>query len=494
MPYLLGASTMANWFNRALNVYVRFTGKVVNGLLVIMIFVLYGFELASVVNLPVQLEVVLFVLLIINNLLFLIYAVILRAQFDQQVHIYLKRGIPLESTEGFKYSRTAVDNSVNRSTTLNFLIIAGTVLHFSIDFNPAFDTLFVQITSYFGISLVLIGMSLFLQIEYPDHSLLEPGNFISYHQPKSTPTFLDNLLADSIKSFLDPRTRYQFDNWELDLKRKLNPEFEPNRDLQTRIERAIERIILLEYLNMKASFLVTDDILLAHFKQIIREDEIDDFISGEDSELPIDVFGVLVYRMSKDIPEIFQLVDRLLVEIMVNPSVFEKSDRIIETVIPDEDTMGVKESFRVLIYVLNMAESDQHRVIEVLAESSRDIEPPKSSVRFKLDDPDPQILELIQTQKRSRGDLVYSDRIIDILSMMLQVGDSTWLQFIPQEYGKHVLNLAVIENDMQSYGSSVPIDVQFSLKNNLRKFLSSLSGIGGAIYPILKALLFNPLF
>jgi hypothetical protein len=430
----------------------------------------------------------------VNNLLFLIYAVALKGEFNDQIRIFYNKGIPLDSTEGFQYSREAVDQSVSRSLTLNFMIIFGSIIHFIPDTNLGLTSDTFLFFSYFGISLVLLGMSLFLQIDYPDHSLLEPGNFISYHRPKSTPTFLDNLLADSLKSFLDPRTRFQFDNWQLDIEQKLNSEFEPHQTNETRVERAIERIILLIYLQQKVPYLLTPEIFERHIMRIIKPEEVSAFKAGTGSDIPLEIFSQLVTRMQADIPEIFKLVDRLLVEVMVNPSLFEKKDKIIETVIPEEDLLDIKESFRVLIFVLNLSSKATKRIVEVIAETSRHIEPPLSKIKFQLDEPDEKILQLIRNQKRDNGDLVYSERIIEILSTMLQVGDTTWLQFIPQEYGKHVLNLAVKEDEFQSYGSSVPINIQFSLRNNLRKFFSSMSGITGAIYPIIKAIFINPLF
>jgi len=477
-----------------MNIYVRRPGKIVNFILVLAIFTFYGLELSEVIDILVSYELPIFIALKINNMIFLFYAIRLQHDFEQQIKIFHQRGIPLDSTDGFRYTSDAVDTTVKRSAILNFLIILGSILHFFPETNPRFDSPPFLFLSYFGIGLVLIAMSLFLRIDYPDQSLLEPGNFISYHKPKSSPTFLDNLLADSLKSFLDPRTRYQFDNWVLDIGHKLNPGFEAEQPRETRIERAIERLLLLLYLEKKVPYLLTADIFENHLKHIIQPDQIQAFTQGEESEIPLEIFSQLIERMLTDVPEIFKLVDRLLVEIMVNPSLFEHHDKIIETVIPDGDLLRLKEPFKVLIFVLNMSADYQKRIIEVIAETSRNIEPPLSKIKFLLDDPDPKILELIRSQQRDNGDLVYSDRIVDILSTMLQVGDTTWLQFIPQEYGNHVLNLAVQENEFQDYGASVPINIEFSLRSTLRNVFSSLTGILGAIFPIIKAIFITPLF
>ncbi|MHA2504248.1 MAG: hypothetical protein ACXAE3_15425 [Candidatus Kariarchaeaceae archaeon] len=356
-----------------------------------------------------------------------------------------------------------------------------------------FNANFVFI-SYFGIGMVLIALSIFIANEYPDHTLLQPGNFISYHKPKSFPTFLDNILADSLKSFMDPRTRFQLDNWLIDVGRKLHPDYESDEPQQTRIERAIERIILLHYLNKKVPKLVTEEVIRSDLRKIVRLETKQDFITGEDSGLSLKVISDLIDVMIEDVPEIFQLVDRLLVEIMVNPTMFRTQDKIIETIIPDNEDLDVNQAFRIMVFVLNMVESRDQRIIEVIAESSRHIEPPQTSVKFTLDEYEEKILGLLNQHDEEDGVLVYSDRIIEILSNMLQVGDVTWLQFIPQEYGRHVLNIMVKENGFQSFGTSVPIDVSFSFRNNLRKMMSGVSRIGGMIYPILKAVLLNPIF
>jgi hypothetical protein len=65
-----------------MNRYVRKLGRSVNFFLFIAIFILYGLEISRIINIPNSLEAVFFIALTGNNLIFYLYSLALRTEFN----------------------------------------------------------------------------------------------------------------------------------------------------------------------------------------------------------------------------------------------------------------------------------------------------------------------------------------------------------------------------------------------------------------------------
>ncbi|MDH5404152.1 MAG: hypothetical protein OEY49_16760 [Candidatus Heimdallarchaeota archaeon] len=442
-------------------------------------------ESVGLLEFPIVFEYAIWNLLMVATLPYLVYAIRLQFNFSSQVKLFYKKGIPMDSTEGFKYTKNAIKRNFTWTIILSLVVLISIVLHWlSSDTEIVADVL-----EYISISLLLFYLAVLLKLDIPATALLRPGNFLNYHTPDFFPTYLDNILQDSLLTFLDPRTRYQYDDWVIDITNKLHPEFESDEQDQIRIERAVERILLLLYLQNKIPDILSAETLKSHLLQVIDPGNYDNFISGKDSDMSIDVFEDILDILVDDVPEVFLLVDRLLIEIMVNPTAFDFSHTFIEVIIP-EHVVEVRKPFKVLAYVLNLREEGDQRVVTVRADTSTQMEPRNTTIQIPLDESEEKIKELINRQKRLNGELVYSNRIIEILTYMLQVGDAVWLQFIPMNYGNHILNLSIQENSVHTYGTTTSIKVRLSIKNTLRKHGSKLSGIGGLIVPLVRYVFF----
>ena len=122
---------------------------------------------------------------------------------------------------------------------------------------------------------------------------------------------------------------------------------------------------------MKMPKLVTEQLFQQELLSVIAEDKLNSFLLGEKSKLPFALFEELVIKLQKEIPEIFTLIDRLLVEITVNPSRFEEGDPYIELVAPDSHS-SLNDPFRLFTYVLNLSKKAvRSRRILIEASTSR---------------------------------------------------------------------------------------------------------------------------
>ncbi|MFV2016391.1 MAG: hypothetical protein ACC656_13250, partial [Candidatus Heimdallarchaeota archaeon] len=278
-------------------------------------------------------------------------------------------GLPIDSTAGFRYSKNQIRNSLNISYWVTFSSFVSYLFYLvALYYNDSEDStiiIFHDIMLYLALGGSLITLSIFLTLDIPSTYALEPGNLLSYYRPQIYPTSIDNILSDSAKLFLDPISRYQFDDWIHDIGLKLNPNYEKDAKDEIRVERAVEKLILLMYLKFKIPKLVTDEIFNDELADVIAEGKINDFLIGEESHLPFALFEELVVKLQKEIPEIFVLIDRLLVEVSINPARFEENDPYIELITPDSHS-SLEHPFRLFTYILNLGKkSVQYRSLSI---------------------------------------------------------------------------------------------------------------------------------
>ena len=250
----LASSSLISTY-RAFRVYTRKVGLVLTilfpGILIITL-VINAFNPEILYNPIFQ---ILWIFLVLNSLFFSVFSALHNYKFDKQIQDYTDIGLPINSTAGFKYSKNQIKNSLAISYWVTLSSVVSYAFYKLSDFYHTSDNnsefIFSEILIFLAIGVSLISLSIFLSLDIPATYALEPGNLLSYYRPQIYPNAIDNILGDSAKLFLDPLSRYQFDDWVHDIGEKLNPAFETRRTLKNRVEIGIEKLILLMYLRLK---------------------------------------------------------------------------------------------------------------------------------------------------------------------------------------------------------------------------------------------------
>jgi hypothetical protein len=315
-----------------------------------------------------------------------------------------------------------------------------------------FAQFFIFVASI-GLLAISSGASILLRL--PSKSAIHPGGLMKYYSPRSLPMRLDNILTDSIIPRLDPITRMQMDEWSRSILDSLNPNFRPNFTLQERLEQAREKIFLLVYLKEYMPELLTEEIFLAEIKEIIQVGKLADFIGGKASKISLKTISVIIRDVRREIPEIFELVQRIFVLVTENLRLLRNQNEYISIVHPTSH-IGNIDPFRITVFILNTEEV--RKIIKLQVQTSMSsLDPDDSSLSILLDSGTITIPE--EGAKLKISSSTDSTDVLRLVSSILQVGDAINLQFRPNRFGTHVLNISLEDEKGIISGRSIVISV-----------------------------------
>ncbi|MHA2167167.1 MAG: hypothetical protein ACXAAT_15015, partial [Candidatus Hodarchaeales archaeon] len=331
---------------------------------------------------PNEIAAFLWFILFVNSLAFLVNALNIIKGFNRETAKKAESGFPIDSLEGFSSVK-----SFNTQVFLNSSLITGAIFLSFIFFLLAaiilpglqpdntdnltgIDKVINDLVGilqptilWSALGLVLIAIGMWLLLKIPDKPAFQPGAMLKYYTPKSVPMTLDNLLSDAMISFLDPITRIKMDEWTDSIQSSLNPLFESLQDETTRLERAREKILLLFYLNKRVTTLLTEEVFLAELSEVLQKDKINDFLAGTDSGIDSTIINDVFTRLETQIPEVFKIIDRLLIDLVDNLKEFRDNKDIWVSVSTPDVVYGNKDPFRILIFALNKDKSKNNRLL-----------------------------------------------------------------------------------------------------------------------------------
>jgi hypothetical protein len=266
------------------------------------------------------------------------------------------------------------------------------------------------------------------------------------------------------------------DDWSKAIVYAMNPEFLPEFDKQIRLERAREKIFLLVYLKEKISLLMTEDIFISEMKEIISAEHFDSFIKGKTSKISIKTLKIIIRDVTKEIPAVFEIVQRIFVLVSDNLHLLRTKQEYITMTHPNVH-IGNIDPFRITIFILNLKEITRKVRLQVQT-SMGGLDPDDASQTLLLD---PSTIKLPVTDQKLK--FSSSSNPVDLLrlvSSILQVGDAINLQFRPNRTGTHVLNISVEDKEGIIAGRSIVISVQRDLKFYVKTVGAKALGYAGA--------------
>ena len=449
-----------------------------------------------------EVAALLWFILFVNSLAFLVNALNIIKGFNRETAKRAETGFPIDSLEGFSSVK-----SFNARVFLNSSLITGAIFLSFIFFllaaiilpmlqveNPVtnIDKLINDLVGilqptilWSALGLVLIAIGMWLLLKIPDKPAFQPGAMLKYYNPKSVPMTLDNLLSDAMISFLDPITRIKMDEWTESIRSSLNPTFETLQNETTRVERGREKILLLFYLKKRVSSLLTEEIFLSELSEVIRHEKITDFLAGVDSGIDSAIIEDVFSRLEMQIPEIFKVIDRLLIDLVDNLKEFRDNKDLWVSVSTPDVVYGNQDPFRILIFTLNKDKSKSNRLLNFNASGVQSGFMEKQQYNLILDDAE----DFHITGDKLPFSSSETTDILTLLSQILQVGDAVWFSFERREFKNHLFNVYLTENNSGIYSKTTSITVTRDFMFYLTEYGGRASALSGVVVPVISFLI-----
>ena len=458
----------------------------------------------SIINEFQQTAAILWFFLFLNSIAFLINALNIIKGFNRETAKKAESGFPIDSLEGFSSVK-----SFNTQVFMNSSLITGAIFLSFIFYlvaaiilpglqpdstqnltgidqliNDLVDILQPTIL-WTAIGLVLIAIGMWMLLKIPDKPAFQPGAMLKYYTPKSVPMSLDNLLSDSILSFLDPITRIKMDEWTESIRVSLNPYFESSSDDTTRLERAREKILLLFYLKNRVSALLTEEIFINELKEVLKEEKVNDFLEGKDSGIDSSIIEDVYERLATQIPEVFKVIDRLLIDLVDNVKAFRDNKDIWVSVSTPDIVYGNKKPFRILIFALNKDKSKTNRIVNFNINGVQSGFLEKQHYNLILDDAEDFDISSDNVPFSSSD----TTDILTLLSQILQMGDAVWFSFERRAFKNYLFNIFLTENKSGIYSQTTSVTVSRDKMFYITEYGGKTSALGGVAIPVVSFIL-----
>ncbi len=426
---------------------------------------------------------IIYIVLIIIALPFTLNGIFMERAFNKEIERIHASGLLIRGVEGFDDVESSIkllyrgSYSVTVSVIISFLVfLSATIVQTGTNDVPLF--LLARIFIFFAsVGLLAISSGASILLRLPDKSALQPGGLMKFYSPKSISLKLDNLITDSIFTHLDPVTRIRMDEWSRSIIESFNPNYLKDEIDLTRIERAREKIFLMVYLKEFIPELMTEEIFRSEVSEIIEPKYLDDFMGGRYSGISSEVLTTIIRDVKDEIPEIVELIQRIFVLVKENIAYLHNEEQYI-TICHPTTHIGNIDPFRIVVFVLNLTKIKRKVIIQAQTSMSS-LDPDDASQTLLLDQSNivfpsnDTVLEF--SSSKSPVD------VLKLVSAILQVGDALNLQFRPNRFGTHVLNISVAdpENGIIS-GRSVVVDVSRDIRYYMKTVGAKALGYAGA--------------
>ena len=187
----------------------------------------------------------------------------------------------------------------------------------------------------------------------------------------------------------------------------------------------------------------------------IQERYLEKFFKGKKSKISLKILVTIIRDVRREIPEIFVLVQRIFVLVTENIHLLRENDNYISIVHPSSH-VGNIDPFRVTVFILNLQEVKKKVKLQVQTSMSS-LDPDDASQTILLDSSSIKLPE--EGEKMLISSSTASIDVLRLVSSLLQIGDAMNLQFRPNRFGTHVLNISVEDEQGIISGRSIVVSV-----------------------------------
>ncbi|MBD3211301.1 MAG: hypothetical protein GF311_01740 [Candidatus Lokiarchaeota archaeon] len=424
---------------------------------------------------------------IILGLYFLNSILLLLGAFktDQSMRLRLdferRRGKPIESLDGFKMLSNNVSRVINLLKIIAIICIISVILFLIM-------LLVGELTLGFAaMGTALIGLGLALLVRSLNLNIHDVNGLQDFFKPTTHEIFLDNFFAEIFANHLDPITFLKWDEFIMGLDDILNPDFIKSIENQEKgelpITFALERILFLYYLHYQD--VLTEKQLEQEFREIITMEsdrfniEKGLFLEGDWYFSSKDIYKLFRFIEQYN-PSFFKIIDRLQLELADNITRLSKDPIYMDSAA--QEVVYLNSELNIMIFLYN-----------------NDPQPKKYRIRVAAPGFEPNAV-ILNIEVEGRGNFTIPNQpipltsdietdITEILSSMLENGDTTWITLEPREKGEQTIQIFLEKEDGTIIeGKTRTIKVTRNMKDYLKKFSSIGSLLGGLAVPLARML------
>lgn len=458
----------------------------------------------SITNVFTVTAAILWVILFLNSTTLSLSGLSLAKDFNKEVKRLHNSGFPIKSVEGFGPMEGKIKTVFSSSIFISIIVFLSLVTFLAILIVGQFAEFLVPADStnkiadrqaiqgnlrlmviLISVSLILIAIGISLLLSLPDQPALEPGALMKYFSPNTIPSQIDNFLSDTLFPFLDPITRTRWDEWTNQIADNLHSDFLSHEDDANRLEVAREKILLFSFLS-KSMSIITDDVVKSELSEVLANDQaIQDMFDGKGSGVTWKILSDIMDKVEKEAPEIFDVLNRIIVQLKDNLENFKDQDLYITVAAPPK-VGGNTKPFRLLIFMLNKDEKNwSQNKRPVTVHMNNDDMRTSEKYELHLDEAEDMVIDADELPFTADE----GPDLVGVLSRILQVGDAVWFQVYRRTFTNHIFNVRVDEEGRGAiFGRSINIRLVRDMKFYAQQYGGKLSAVVGAIVPLVGSI------
>ena len=462
--------------------YITTLGKILLFILPIVLLIIT--ILTLVTTLDITLTIIFYLVLVIyafNSLMLFFGSRLTETSLELRLKFERKRGRPIDSLDGFELLESNVRRVTNLLKLISLICFVAIILFIIMlligDLNIGFA----------AAGFALVGLGLAILIRSLNLNIHDVNGLQDFYKPTTHEIFLDNFFSEIFSNHLDPITFLKWDEYLSEINKILNPSFikkvKEHEEDELPITFAIESMLFLYYLKFQE--VLNEELFLKELSEIIDINaktfnvEKGFLIENEWYFSTHDIYKIFNY-IKKYNPGFFTIIDRLQLELADNIQRIS-NDPIYMDSSTQEVVFNNSELNIMIFFYNNSAEAKKYR----LKVSAPGFEPRELVID-------------IQVEGRGTFEIpsepipLLSQEGIDIanvLSTMLENGDTLWLTLEPRELGEQTIQIYLeTEDGIIVEGKTRIILVTKDMKTKLKKLSSIGSLLGGLAVPLSKIL------
>ncbi len=412
-----------------------------------------------------------------------------KSAFTKRLQLERQKGRPLDSLQGFVAIKSGVNRTINTIMAvfllgLIVLILYGGYVFVLLNALPAELSLWV---AYLGLGLALVCFGASLMVRSIRMDITSVTGLSDFYRPTSHELVLENFFADVFRGHLDPIARLKWDEFTEAIRQCLKPTFVEevlkNEAEESPVAFAMEKLLYLHYMEYSG--------VLSYQKVL---DELGEFLNLQTDyyhpERGAKIGGRYyfgeedmnrVFRLIESTtPAVFDLIDRLQLELMDNISVMSADPIYVDA---SAQEVCVKDSeCHFLLILFNNTKDARDFAVRITVSGLQPAE-----LRVKLSAEGRGSFEIpsepVPLVSDSNKDVAH------ILATILKNSVALWLTLEPRDIGVQTLQVFVEDEQGRVIeGKTMPVAIIRNMQYVLRRLTSVGSIATGAVAPLLRAL------
>ncbi len=389
---------------------------------------------------------------VFNSVIILLNLRIMLNLFQKALQDFQKKGLPYASLSGVQSLQEITKREIRYANILVISSLFSLILFLLKAFVP-----YIVYASV-GLAFITFGFSILKK-----EQVLDPDEILRLYEPSIFPSIME--INDFFDTFIDPFSRLRFDEYKSELNKCISSEYS--------LGDALGKIFLLLYQNLKAS-LSWEYVRKEIFELIQDETDVDALnfhpIFG------FDRLKVIINKAERIIPEFFNLLDRLYMDLFDNLPEFKSKDVYLSA----ECSWSKKRGELCTAFIL-AHNNDSNRTRNLtISYQAPSFSPESHEVNLVLQ---PRDYDLPVVERLP----IYNDSEQDVLGLMSKIVDNMriiWFSFETTEVGNKpvIIKVRDSETGIVMFGRTFVVKTRYDLTAILVRLLSVLSVLGGIMY------------